>query len=145
MVPDLCWTWPGHKTSGGYGQIRSVYKNVYTHRVAFEAVHGPIAAGLEIDHHCRNRLCCNPLHLEAVTTAENQRRGASPSVIARNMGVCMRGLHDVTDPANLYVSVSADGKRTARCKPCGRAWREARVTASPLPATERARRKGQRR
>ena len=31
--------------------------------------------GLVIDHKCRNRLCCNPDHLEAVTQAVNVQRG----------------------------------------------------------------------
>src|SRR3546814_8231358 len=30
---------------------------------------------LVIDHLCRNRACCNPAHMEAVTRAENLRRG----------------------------------------------------------------------
>lgn len=32
------------------------------------------AQGLELDHLCRNRGCCNPLHLEVVTRSENLRR-----------------------------------------------------------------------
>jgi hypothetical protein len=35
---------------------------------------GPIPDGLQLDHLCRNKACCNPMHLEPVTARENQRR-----------------------------------------------------------------------
>lgn len=49
------------------------------HRVAYKLWCGEIAAGLEIDHLCRVRSCCNPQHLEAVTPQENNRRSESRS------------------------------------------------------------------
>jgi hypothetical protein len=45
------------------------------HRVAYEALIGPIPDGLQLDHLCRNRACVNPLHTEPVTQIENIRRG----------------------------------------------------------------------
>jgi hypothetical protein len=45
----------------------------YVHRVAYEAVYGPIRPGFVLDHLCRRRSCCNPTYLEPVTTAENNR------------------------------------------------------------------------
>lgn len=58
----------------GYGRVGIGRKAEYAHRVMFEAANGPIPDGLHIDHLCRNRSCCNPAHLEAVTQAENNRR-----------------------------------------------------------------------
>lgn len=47
---------------------------VSAHRVVWEHFNGPVPDGLELDHLCRQRACCNPEHLEAVTKSENIRR-----------------------------------------------------------------------
>lgn len=46
-----------------------------THRITYLFYVGPIPDGLELDHLCRVRACCNPDHLEAVTRLVNVRRG----------------------------------------------------------------------
>lgn len=66
-----CWVWQGYRTAHGYGRIGADY----AHRLTYELVVGPIPDGLQLDHLCRNRGCCNPAHLEPVTMAENIRRG----------------------------------------------------------------------
>ena len=45
----------------------------FAHKVRYEAARGPVKN--QLDHLCRNRWCCNPDHLEDVTTAVNVRRG----------------------------------------------------------------------
>jgi len=72
--PDECWPWRGFRNQYGYGRFRVHYRRVVAHRVAYELTKGPIPAGLTIDHLCRNRLCVNPAHLEAVTLGTNIRR-----------------------------------------------------------------------
>lgn len=71
-----CWLWTGTRDHRGYGTIRAPkLRTLRAHRIAFELFRGPIGAGLELDHLCRVRHCVNPAHLEAVTHAENVRRG----------------------------------------------------------------------
>jgi hypothetical protein len=75
-LPFDCWPWLGAKNSNGYGQLRVGRTMRYAHRLALIYIAGqPIPAGMEVDHLCRNRRCCNPDHLELVTHAENVRRG----------------------------------------------------------------------
>lgn len=74
-----CWPWTGSKQQGGYGSVSVRVDGRVTstpaHRMAYTLAKGPIPAGLTIDHLCRNRACCNPAHLEAVTIGENVDRG----------------------------------------------------------------------
>lgn len=116
-----CWIWPRGKTGAGYGQIYlPEHRRDYCHRVAYIELVGPIADRLVIDHLCRVKACCNPDHLEPVTTAENIRRGKTRS------STCFRG-HDLTDPA----IVTPGG----HCRPCQRvrsAARDARKRAERL-------------
>src|SRR4051812_37751949 len=53
-----CWIWQLVLAQGsGYGHITIHYKVYLAHRVSYEAFVGPIPAGLELDHLCRNRAC----------------------------------------------------------------------------------------
>lgn len=75
-----CWEWTAYRVPAhgkpGYGQFWNGRKLVLAHRYAYERARGPIPAGLQIDHLCRNKACVNPAHLELVTTQENTRRAA---------------------------------------------------------------------
>lgn len=71
-----CWIWTGHVNENGYGRIGYKRKVTGTHRLAYELLVGPIPEGMEPDHLCRERACCNPAHLEPVTHDENMRRAA---------------------------------------------------------------------
>lgn len=70
ITPNGCWEWQGARQRG-YGRIRSGANVLRVHRVTYEAMVGPIPDGLDLDHLCRNRSCCNPAHLEPVTRREN--------------------------------------------------------------------------
>lgn len=66
-----CWLWIGGKNTNGYGAVKINRVQLAAHRVAYTIMVGPIPDQLTIDHLCRNRLCQNPEHLEAVTHREN--------------------------------------------------------------------------
>ncbi len=92
---DECWPWKLSLNSKGYGQIgwwaggRSHMTSAV--RAVWTSLHGPIGAGLVIDHLCRVRSCCNPNHLEPVTPLENTRRGEGPSGLAARRTHCPAG------------------------------------------------------
>ena len=69
-----CWIWQGAKTAQGYGALNIDGKIRLVHRLTSEHYNGPVPEGLQIDHLCMVRSCCNPDHLEAVTSAENNKR-----------------------------------------------------------------------
>lgn len=70
-----CWEWNGTRIPKGYGMWHLSGKRIYAHRHSWEKFYqSKIPKGLQIDHLCRNKSCCNPTHLEAVTCKENIRR-----------------------------------------------------------------------
>lgn len=79
---DGCWRWTGARHSDGYGSFRAGDRSMLAHVFSWEAARGPVAAGLELDHVCRNRACVRPDHLEPVTHVVNVNRGNMPSVVA---------------------------------------------------------------
>ena len=123
----------------GYGRAwdRGRRRVDWAHRVVYRLHRGPIPAGLHLDHTCHpvdgscpggracpHRACVNPDHLVPVTQEQNKAR----RVLTFRTGVCMAGLHDVTDPAAVYVH--GDGAR--ECRACrnarNSAWRARQVT-----------------
>ena len=120
VTEDGCWIWTTSLNPDGYGRVWFDGKTRSPHRVVYELLVGPIPAGLELDHLCRNRPCVNPAHLEPVTHGENMRRGLHGYALRT---LCKSGRHDITDPANIHLD-PATGRR--RCRPCAReAWRRA--------------------
>lgn len=66
-----CHVWTGYLNNAGYGMARAYGRKQLTHRVVWEYKNGPVPEGLQLDHICRNKACCNPEHLRAVTAQVN--------------------------------------------------------------------------
>lgn len=81
--PDECWLWAGLILNTGYGQIAvgsrtdGTFRQLATHRYAYELLVDKIPPGMTIDHLCLVRNCVNPIHMEVVTRAENTLRAGS--------------------------------------------------------------------
>jgi hypothetical protein len=89
-----CWNFMGHRDRHGYGRISFKASGALAHRIAFEFCRGPITTGLELDHLCRNKACCNPAHLEPVDHRTNLLRGDSPTARLARQTNCAAG-HDL--------------------------------------------------
>lgn len=118
-----CWLWQLSKDKDGYGDWRAASERK-VHRLMWEIHHGKILETLEIDHCCTNRHCCNPLHLDVVTHAENMRR------IRSRRTHCKRG-HAVAE----HTYVSSKGQHMCR-KCCSIRARE-RYQANPIAGAAR--------
>ena len=130
---DECWPWKiSLNMKNGYGQcslvglrhlIGSGDRRVgLAHRVAYILSKGEIPIAYEIDHLCKNRRCCNPAHLEAVTKHENCLRALffsaeNPRNGLEKRSACHRG-HKYSDNPKR----NADNSR--RCGECERTGSE---------------------
>jgi hypothetical protein len=104
-----------------YGADRYEGRPQKAHRVAYQREVGPIPPGMVIHHVCGEPRCVNVEHMQLVTRAEHVRLHR---VID---GRCQRG-HDMTDPANVYVT--PDGRRNCRtCRAAARRRYQARKEA----------------
>lgn len=79
-----CHIWTGMKVRTGYGLTRLDNRWVVPHRAVWEHYKGPIPEGLQIDHMCGAKLCCNVFHLRVVTAQENSLAPTSSNMAARN-------------------------------------------------------------
>lgn len=130
-----CWRWTG-ATARGYGAFKLTTRHTTsTHRLAFEALVGPVPHGLELDHTCHtndpscaggptclHRACCNPAHLEAVTHRENNLR--SP-VLGRALAKAQQVVRDRTHcpSAHPYDDENTGWTKSGwrYCRACNRA------------------------
>jgi len=109
-----CWTWKGSVAPNGYGKTAIGKKPYLPHRLFYEHFKGAIPEGFNVIQSCRNRLCVNPAHLEAMTAQEKNLRSTSPSAVNAVKSSCVHG-HPLTGP-NLYVT--PNGRR--QCRTCRR-------------------------
>lgn len=114
-----CWVWTGDTQRGGYGRVWFDGGTKLTHRVIYELLLGPIPKGLCIDHLCRNRVCCNPGHMEVVTYSENVCRGVGPMLAkerCKQQTHCVHG--HLYDEKNTRLSTNKLGEVQRICRTC---------------------------
>jgi len=107
-----CWLWLGAITGAGYAEININGRPVLGHRWSYEQVYGPIPAGHQLDHLCRNRACVRPQHLEAVTCRINLLRGKTITAAHAAKTSCPSG-HPYS-PRNTYRTP----KGFRQCRTC---------------------------
>ncbi|WKX70035.1 HNH endonuclease signature motif containing protein [Streptomyces sp. XD-27] len=113
-----CWEWTGTRDRNGYGLMCIDGRRRSVHRIAYEAVRGPIPVDLEIDHLCRTRACANPDHLEAVPHRINVLRGVSFAARKARQTHCVNG-HRL-DAVTIYRAPNG----TRKCRICRTAANE---------------------
>ena len=72
----ICWFWTGATRHRGYGDAWANGRHYAAHRLAYEAVIGPIPEKLTLDHKCGVTSCVNPEHLQVMTMIDNCRLGS---------------------------------------------------------------------
>lgn len=115
-APNGCWEYTGYRTKGRcvYGVFHKNSKAIRAHRLSYELFNGPIKAGLVIDHLCRNTVCVNPKHLEAVTSQTNSLRGIGPAAINKQKKECVNG-HPLSGE-NLRHRKDGNWRRCVTCE-----------------------------
>lgn len=114
-----CWLWTSTGVGQGYGGGTDRNKKYYAHRRAYEALVGPIPPGLQIDHKCRVRICCNPDHLEPVTCRENLLRGQTFTARLAARTHCDKG-HPLDGLRNKRERVALGLPKFRYCLTCNR-------------------------
>lgn len=139
-APGGCWSWTGCLRHG-HGTVwlpEGWGKRVdYSHRVVFRLLGIEIPEGLEVDHVCRHRPCCNPAHLrfvpKGVNSKENNLNPWARNSRKTHCGSCHAPL--AGENLALVPQERPEGLRFFRqCLACyPRLWRFALVPRKPPP------------
>lgn len=123
-VTGCCHEWDAARNEKGYGTFW-LHRTVKAYRYAYEIALGPIPAGLDVDHRCRNRACVRPSHLRAVTHRVNLLASTNHAALRAAQTHCKRG--HIFDAINTIRAKNG----TRKCRTCKRAADRAARTTNP--------------
>ena len=118
-TPIECWIYKGAVNGSGYGSITigsrsdKTRQAIGTHRLSYFLDRGEIPNGLVIHHECRNTLCVNPNHLEAVSNSKNVKLGVPFRKPRTPKTHCPKGHEYTQENTRIYKGIKS-------CRECGR-------------------------
>jgi HNH endonuclease len=118
-----CWIWLGYKDEDGYGRTNSSQLGSRrAHRAAYLNLVGPVPDGLELDHLCHNRACCNPDHLRPVTHLENVQADGSLCVTQHSLKTHCKNGHPFTPENTIHVPARPTHCAQRACRECRKVY-----------------------
>lgn len=120
-----CWLHAAQWDDGrGFKKFKFKGHTLYIHRTSCHLFNGEVPPENLVDHLCRVRGCCQPVHLESVTPKENTLRGANennllrngapPPVTARSINPRYGDVPTIDEIKNEFVRRDADGSDIKR-------------------------------
>jgi hypothetical protein len=109
----LCWIWKLTPTEEGYGRFEFKAKNYMSHVLSWLCSNEKkeVEKGYVIRHKCRQRLCCNPNHLEKGTYAQNAQDRYRDGTMLRGENNPMSKISD-----KLRAEITESFEDTKTCK-----------------------------
>lgn len=131
-VASGCKEWQGFRLGAGYGLLWVDGVRYSAHREAYTLAYGAIPPGFDIHHTCRNKACCNPDHLRAVSRSEHCELDNALGVQYRRATTCVNG-HPL-DETNTY-RYTHRGHEHRACRTCKAARNTERMRQRTLAKT----------
>ena len=113
-----CWLWTGCVHEDGYGVFTAHGGTLRVHRYMYSRAGNRLLPGFELDHLCHTRRCCNPDHVEQVTTRVNQLR-STETLSSKNLAKTHCPQAHLYDAVNTRIEYSK-GLPSRKCKQCDR-------------------------
>jgi hypothetical protein len=131
---DACWPWSAAIFPNGYGQFTWYHQSIptvkhywrcATHVLAYYLTTNILAPdGYELDHLCRNKFCCNPVHLEVVTSRVNALRGNDSSLTSSQVLITHILHHEQGWTQQAIADVLGINRANVQCILSGRSWKD---------------------